>query len=96
MGDVVQINKKKDNDEIVSEFNHCAYFRRDGNIGVRLLDDSISVYPLNKGAVEIYFNGSGTFLSREKLAEFLHVAAVLLDSDFCYLPGQNLLGGDYE
>lgn len=90
MGDIVDINKNKDN------FKHCSYADFYGEIGVSLLDRSLCIYPLNNSEFVVGSELDSIILSREKLAEFIHIAKALIDSEDRFLIEEELIGRNYE
>ena len=78
------------------ELKHCSYYELDDEIGVAMLDKSIIVLPLNFKEFEFVLNGESHVFKRKELAEFLHVAALLVDSEQRYVPEIDLLGHNYK
>tara|TARA_R110002020_G_C16066458_1_gene755861 strand:+ start:118 stop:390 length:273 start_codon:yes stop_codon:yes gene_type:complete len=79
------------------ELKHCSYWENDElDIGVATLDKSIIIVPINKDEIEIVFNGESNLYTRDKLAEFLHVASVFVDYEEKYKPKTDLVGLNYK
>lgn len=86
-------------DNVVSLFGDdlkaCSYFDLEGDLGVSMRDQSISIIKLNKSQFEVHVFDESILFDRKELAEFLHVASILVDSEKKYLPDFDLIGIDY-
>ena len=79
------------------ELKHCSYYEKNDEVGVAMLDKSLMVIPLNVDEFELVINGLNSYVfDRAELAEFLHVAAVCIDSEQRYLPKVDLCGRNYK
>ena len=77
------------------ELKHTSYTDNEGDLGISTLCKSISVERLNNKDFLICTKEGSTVMDREVLAEFLHVAAVFVDSEKRYYPELDLIGCDY-
>jgi hypothetical protein len=78
------------------DLKHCSYYEKNDDIGVAMLDSSIIIVPLNAKEFEVTIKDTSTLFSRAELAEFLHVASVLVDSEQRHLPKIELVGRNYK
>jgi hypothetical protein len=80
-----------------SEFEHISYTEGvdDDSIGLAMLDKSIGLARINDSEFAFAMGEDAQVYSREELAEFLWVAAYLLDSEQRHLPKLDLIGCDY-
>jgi len=83
MSNVVSFNQE--------ELKHTSYTDNNGDLGVCSLGREIAICELNKNE----FLVGDRLISREALAEFLHVAAIFVDSEKRYLPNIDLVGRNY-
>lgn len=84
MGDVINIKE--------DEFKHCIYTDHGDFTGLSTPDWSMYIAPI--GLDNFSFNGRA--FTREELAEFLHVALVLIDSEDRYKPDIDMVKLKYE
>lgn len=74
----------------------CSYYEAEGELGTAMLDESLIIMPLNRVEFSLSLNGVSSIYTREELAEFLHVAKVLVDSEDRFLPKFDLIGCNYD
>ena len=77
-------------------FKDCSYYEVNGELGVAMRDESLIVMPLNSNEFSLSLNGESNVYNREELAEFLHTAKVLIDSEDRFLPKFNLISRNYD
>lgn len=89
MGDIVYLAQPND-------FVNCTYFEA-GNerIGLQTRDGEFSICRTSDNNHEIEILGKSKVFSREALAEFLHVASILLDDEGRWMPKDDLIAYDY-
>jgi hypothetical protein len=79
-----------------SELKHTTYTEGDGDMGVSTLDQNIEIVRLNDSEFVVMTPNGSTVHSRDRLSEFLWVAAIFLDSEKRNLPAaEELIGCDY-
>ncbi len=83
------------------DLKDCSYMDFDGDIGASMRDDSLGIVPINNGeeyVIQLKHKNGEMALSfnREHLAEFLHVATCLVDSECRWLPEFELIGRNYS
>lgn len=78
MGDVIDI---KGEDKDTEPFKHCSYYDQSGDIGIAMLDDSLRIIRVNDNTIEFQLYGQSQLFKRNELAEFLHLAALFIDSE---------------
>jgi len=79
------------------DLNNCSYFSDEYDaIGLTMRDRSLSVRPLSATTVEVMLGKEYWAFQRGELAEFLKVAAILVDSEDRWLPEVELIGMNYE
>ena len=78
------------------DFSHCEYFDERGQVGVKLKDSDLAITPMDSSVIKVTLGGLSGAFTRAELAEFLHVAACLLDSEYRYLPDMDMAGMNYE
>ena len=80
-----------------NELKHCSYYEKNNEIGVATLDKTLMVIPLNVDEFEVVINNLDSYVfDRNELAEFLHVAAICVDSEQRHLPEIELVGHNYK
>ena len=93
MTNITSINKNKI-PEI--EFVNIDYFMQEGSFGLTMKDLTLELYDTGDNEFCINALKSSQIIDRKKLAEFLWVAATLLDSEERYRPDVDLVGVNYE
>jgi hypothetical protein len=90
MGNVIPFKKK--------ELKHCSYYKLgdEQSLGLETADGSLSIAPLDCDEFEFCAHGNTQIYTREELAEFLQVAAILIDSQRKWLPELELIGMNYD
>ena len=81
------------------EFKHCSYIDSDGQIGIAMLNNNLTIEPINtKEFVVTMLDDPLMFITfnREELAEFIHVAKILIDSQDKWLPDFEMVGINYD
>jgi hypothetical protein len=80
-----------------SEFDHVGYTEGidDESIGMAMLDSSIGLARVNDSEFAFALGEDARIYTRKELAEFLWVAAYLVDSEQRHLPNLDLIGCDY-
>ena len=81
------------------DLTHCSYTEINNTIGVAIRDSSLELF--DDGDIwQVQFttdegNKAALGFTREELAEFLHVASALVDSEGRHIPPFELIGKDY-
>ena len=91
MGDVIKFP------EIGDELKHCSYTagQYDDDLGISTLDRRIGICRINDSQFIVITENDEIVMKREQLAEFLHVASILVDSEQRHLPEIDLICCDY-
>lgn len=81
----------------INELKHCEYYEGDNGIGVRTKNDYIHI-ERHAHTKEFLLEVGSDFIwmDREKLAEFIQVAKVFIDSEDKFAPKCELIGINYE
>lgn len=91
MSDVIQFPVAKD------DLKHTHYTKGEKDrIGVALKTNEIQIEQVEMDNFLLATLGNQKLMSREKLAEFLWVAAFMVDSERRHLPEVDLVGINYE
>ena len=80
------------------DLEYCSYYVDDNDqIALTLLGDSpIRINRVGLTEFEITLRGESVIYAREKLAEFIHVASALIDSEERWRPQDELVGVNYD
>jgi len=80
-----------------TEFNHSSYCSifEDDVIGLTSEDGNILISPLGLHEFEVCLGGQCMIFEREKLAEFIHIASILIDSENRWMPSGEFIGVNY-
>lgn len=89
MGNVIDLFDKS------KELKHVSYTGINDDIGVSTVDRKIEIQRLNDSEFLLVTPDGSQLHDRESLAEFIHVAAVFLDSEKRFYPEVDLIGCDY-
>ena len=86
-----------------NELKHCGYYDFEGSdsgVSVSMLDESLAMVSIGDGLSIQVISDEGHSIalafSREELAEFLHVASCLIDSEQRFMPRVDLIGKNYD
>lgn len=82
---------------IFDELKHCSYTagQYDDDLGISTLDRSLGICRINDSQFIVITENDEIVMNREQLAEFLHVASILVDSEQRFLPEIDLIGCNY-
>ena len=87
MGEVVNLHK--------GNLKHCNYFSKGDELGVEV--GRLSICAVGSDRLQVAIDNSFELLiSREELAEFLHIASAFVDSKEVYKPDCDLPAMNYE
>ncbi len=90
---MANIINAKDRFNLEPEFDGCIYTTdENGSIGVRSITLDMEIYQDENG---YRLTSNGDIKERKELAEFLWVAAILLDSEERYKPDADMAGHNY-
>lgn len=87
MTNVVELNPK--------DFKSVSYIDDKGDLGVSTRCRNLALYRLNSNEFEIVHEDKSFVLTREVLAEFLHVSQVFVDDENKYKPSLEMISCDY-
>jgi len=81
----------------INELKHCEYYEGKNGIGIRTNNNYIRI-ERHRHEKDWLLEVGGDFIwmEREKLAEFIQVAKVLIDSEDKFEPKCELIGFNYE
>ncbi len=80
------------------DLKDCSYTKQDNeNIGLAMRNGSMAFIPLNFDEFMVTLTDlGGVVFNRAELAEFIHVAKILIDDEDKWAPEGELIGLDYE
>lgn len=78
------------------DFDSCSYFdTEDRLLGVSMRDGSLAILPLSNDEIEVVVGDTTQLFKRAELAEFIHVAKILIDSENRHLHDFDYVGLNY-
>ena len=89
MSNVIEFTSKEE------DFKNVSYVEDKDDLGVSTRCRSLSIYRLNKDEFEAVHGDESFILTREVLAEFIHVAQVFVDDESKYRPELEMISCDY-
>lgn len=78
------------------DLKSCSYSEDDRGIGLSMRDQTLMVLPMGPDTYKVILGDEVILYDRKEIAEFLKVAAILVDSEDRWLPEFDLIGHNYK
>lgn len=78
------------------DLQHCTYYvDQNDEIALSMRDKSLLINRLGLSIFQLTLYNESRLYNREQLAEFIHVASALIDSEERWRPNEELVGVNY-